>query len=225
MNRYRLVGLTAIAVLVAALATASTTLAAIPTFKPSTKNVISVTSGTGTLEVAGSGSESITCASDSGSGLLEPGGVTKDVLITFSSCVGKSSSGTTCKAMSLGGSSEAITTAGLSGELGEVAASEAKTTAGEYFAPESGKVFTTVLGSCIVETQVRGSIAGEVTPTLKSQTTGEVILSGAKGVMSIKKITTKAGGQTPSLTAFGSAVGSENTKEAITFKSGAVEVS
>jgi hypothetical protein len=225
MRLYRLLCVTSLAVLVVGLATASVASAAVPTFKPSTKNVIDIESGPGTLEATGS-KETITCQSDLGKALLEPGGQLDNILITYHECEGKNPSGLTCKAMSLGAPSEGlIVLNALDGELGEVATSEATNGAGIYLLPTSGKNFTTVLGTCIVESQIRGSIAGEISPTGKEELTGKISLVGAGGKMSIKKITTKSGGHEPSLTSFGSAISSDDSSETVHFLSNEVTVS
>ena len=219
MKLYRLAILTCVAVLAVGLAMASVA-SAIPTFKPGTANKFTTESGAGTLATSGNNG-SIACTSDSGTGEIVNANEAKGITVVFHGCVGTSSSGTTCKAMSKGQPEGLIATNTLRGLLGET--SEDTSKAAELFEPESGKVFVTPLASCLVEAAVEGSVAGEATPTGVSSKDGKVVFLGGSGVQSIKKVTVKSGGVSPKLTSFGLIASSEATTELILFAT-AVEV-
>lgn len=223
MKLYRLAGLICIAVLAVCLVGASAALAAGPTFKPSTKNPFTTSSGVGQLE--SSSGEKIECKKDTGHGEITGEATVGHVVVVFEECSGKKGT-TTCKVKSKGATgSEEIVIATTKGELGTVATTEATSGTGIYFTPESGKVFTTPEGSCITDAATEGSLAGEATPVGSSSTTGKVVFTGAAGNQSIKKITVKGTtSESPSLTAFGIVGVSENTTETVTYEK-AVEVS
>jgi hypothetical protein len=87
----------------------------------------------------------------------------------------------------------------LKGELGTVKGSEAATGVVLLILPESSKTWTTLAATeCSPESRVTGSIAAELAPTLKSQTT--VKLSVAPG--SVKQVNILGTTVEPLLVAF-----------------------
>jgi hypothetical protein len=217
MKLHRLAILTCVAVLAVGLAMASVA-SALPTFKPGTANKFTIDSGTWTL--AATNGESMACESDSGTGEIINEHEAAGITVVFHGCIG-TEGGKTCKIMTAGEPEGLLATITLRGLLGET--SEDTSKAAELVEPESGKVWWTPLGSCIITAAVEGSIAGEATPTGVSSKDGKVVFLGGEGSQSIKKVTVKSGGVSPKLTSFGVIAASEATTELILFTT-AVEV-
>lgn len=193
-----------------------------PEFKDSVKQTFKTSSGTSTLASA---LQSVTCSSDSGSGEVQ--GVSKvgNVVVTFSNCVAKEGEKAACTAKTDGGSTGIITTRTLDGELGLVAKAEAASGVGLLLLPETTKVFALISATCLEPAlfAVEGQIAGEATPIGVLSTTGQLILTGAVGNQSIKKITVLGTSIAPKLTAFSALQVSESTTESITYN-GPIEI-
>jgi hypothetical protein len=222
MKSYRLVVVICLGLLSVSLVTAAAAMAA-PEFKPSTAQTFTGTSGSGKL--TDSIGEEITCTSDSSSGEITGVDTVAKVLVTFKGCTGKkTSSEKACSVKSVGAAEGEIKTSSLKGELGTVAKAEATSEVGLDLEPEKQPFVSIEKATCTLGGAVEGSIAGEVTPVKKSQTTGELVfIQTANGTQKVKKITVLSGAKSPSLLAFGLVSSSEETTEKLTF-SKAVEV-
>jgi len=103
------------------------------------------------------------------------------IVVHFLGCKGKEGAGTECAVMSLGTLGESsILTATLHGVLGLALLGPGQpTTPAILFLPVKGKIFVTLLGSCIAEGAVSGNVAGIANPigthTLKGTINLEVI--------------------------------------------------
>lgn len=221
MKIARLVGLAFAAVLAVSAVVATAASAALPEFKPSTKQSFTTTSGTSTL--AGGGNE-VVCTADSSTGEITGATSVGSVIVKFTGCKSSGSGGSGCAQKSVGASgTEEIVTTTLNGLLGTVKSAEAASETGLYLAPASGKKFTTLAGTtCTPESAVTGTIAGEVTPKKVSQTTGKLIFTASNKKEKIKAIGIPTGEVSPELVAF-SETATESTSEEVKFTK-AVEV-
>lgn len=219
MKQLRLVSLLFLAASAMGLVGTSQVLAAIPTFKPATKQTLKFLSTTLKLEDALGGI--ITCEDGKGNGTVTGAGTVGLIQISFFHCEGGTAT-VKCGVRSVGSTNGGeIQFNTLKGELGEVTAG-ATSKSGLYLVPESGNVFTTAEGSCINAAALEGGVVGEFTPVRVSQVTNKLVFLGGGGSQSIKAVTTKAGGKTPSLIYNGGSLSVGNIEE-LTF-SNAIEV-
>lgn len=223
MKISRLAGLVVGLVLAASLAVGSVASAASdPQFLGTFPTKFTALSLAGILATA---NNNVKCTHDTLTGTILGPAKVSNVVVTFTGCTGKEGTKEECPAKSAGGTTGSIVTKTLDGELGLVATGEAKSGAGLLLLPETGKVFVEIACAAFepTETAIEGSVAGEVTPLDVSSTTGKVLLGGAGGVQSIKKITVLGTSIEPKLKAFGTLVASESTEESILFEH-AIEV-
>jgi hypothetical protein len=220
MQQHRLVGVLAVVALALCLVEAPVASAVIPTFKPATTQTFKVASQTVKIEDS---TGAITCEDSKGNGEIIGEANVKAVQISLFHCEGQGFGSTTkCNVMSTGSTNGGeIQFKTLKGELGEVT-SGATSKSGLLLLPETGRVFATVLGTCLNESAIEGAITGEATPVRVSQITNKLVFLGAAGSQSIKNVTTKVMGQAVSLKGFGLPI-SINTTEEVTY-SIAVEV-
>jgi hypothetical protein len=219
MKIARLVGVMLVAVLAMSLVAASASSAA-PTFKPASG---SLTAKGGTSVLKG-GSDTVTCAKNEAAGAISSASLVGPFTIHFLECTSSTTGSTAkCSIKNLNGPAEGlIITSTVHGVLGTVLPSGE---AGLLILPTSGKVFVTLeKNACTPETKVSGSVAGAVSPTGKSQTTGKLVLKtvGGTGKEEIAKIDTATGLAEPELVAF-TETATETTEDSITF-SAPVEV-
>jgi len=217
MKIARLAGLMFAAILAISLAVASVASAA-PEFKPA-EGTFTGTSGVGTLK---GGSETVVCAKDTNSGTISSATLAGNVLIHFLECTSSGATKSGCKVNSVGASEGLILTTTLHGILGTVLGNGGGV--GLLLLPISGKRFVTLASNeCTKETAVTGDIAGLVSPTGKSQTTGKLSFTTSNKKQLIKTIDLSSGGSVePELVAY-SATATEETEDSITF-SKAIEV-
>jgi hypothetical protein len=174
----------------------------------------------GYLFANASGSFRIKCESDATKGEISGPKTVGKVVVTFKKCRGIKGS-EECPVKSVGAvGPEEIVTNELSGELGTVAAAEAPDSeTGLDFRPTTGTVFVKLIGTpttCIPETNVTGSVIGEVEPVKIMDTTGELIYS-VVGTKKTKQGIQKIGAEAKdTLTSFGVEVGLES-EGAVTF--------
>ncbi len=200
----RLLGLSAVVVVVMSFVAAGTASASSPEFVNAAKTGVKVsltgTSGTSKLTTVG---QEVTCATSSSTGeVTTNSGNASNVHVTFSTCTGKKGA-TSCAAHSTGKTNEIVTNT-LKGALGTVKTTEAASGQGLVLSPASGSSFVKIEGTCLspTTTSVEGSVAGEVSPLNKQQTTGKLVLSAPSGVQAIKSITVAGTVQKPKLEAF-----------------------
>lgn len=183
--RIKTITLAALAVLAASAVTASAALAA-PEFSKA-KDTFTTSSGESVL--AGTGL-TITCKKDTGKGE-----------VTSKTTVTGTVSFEGCKGEILGNKCPETISSTLVGTLGEVAKAEATSEVGLLFKAKEGAFAEFKCGS--LNFKVTGSVAGEVTPTKTSSTTGKVIFALSGGAQKIKEITIEGKKEKPSLKAFG----------------------
>jgi hypothetical protein len=117
-----------------------------------------------------------------------------------------------------------IVTSTLKGELGTVKTSEAASGVGLILEPETTKkLYLLAENECELETQVAGSIAGEVSPIGSSQTTGKLVFAVTGSKQDIREIGLLGTVKKLGLNAFGFSLTQEST-ESLEYAS-AVEVS
>jgi hypothetical protein len=218
MKIARLVGLTLVAILavsavVASAASANAEFKVLPT-----SSAFTGTGGTGSLIA---GNEKVECTANTTAGTITSMDKVGKVTVDFTGCKLVNTKGT-CTIKSVGSSTEGlIITNALSGLLGTVASSEAKSQVGLLLKPETSpfvKLAATPAPCSSPETSVLGSIAGEVETTSKSQTTGKLNFTVSSGNQAIKTITTLEGSKKPELEAFG-VLATEATEDVIKFAS------
>jgi hypothetical protein len=219
MKLSRLLSAVLAAVFALCLVAAASASAAAPVFN-TTKDKVTSKSGAGVLEHTLTG-EKIECTGDSSkTGEVTSTNTVGHIQVIFTGCKGKNGS-TTCKAKSTGATgAEEIITSTVKGTLGE--SKESKTGVGILFEPESGTKFTEVEGSvsgCLTKAEVKGTVAGEITPINTTSKTGKIVFTGAAGSQSIKNITVNGSNKKPKLEALSGFVEvSENTTEEVNFE-------
>jgi hypothetical protein len=168
--------------------------------------------------------ESVTCTKDTSTGEITGEATIGSLRVTYNGCTGKSG-GTVCSVKSVGAKNggEILTTT-LKGELGLVATSEATSGVGLLIAPLSGAEFAQLQGSCIVEGDLEGSVAGEIAPVNSLQGTSKLtFLASSTAKQKIARITVKGTSKRPELLDFGLVNVSEEASEVLTFEE-AVEI-
>ncbi|MGD1058762.1 MAG: hypothetical protein ABR992_15265, partial [Solirubrobacteraceae bacterium] len=192
-----------------------------PEFEPSTKQKVTVTSGTTKLVA---GTESVTCSSDESSGEVSSSTLIGNLAIHFSGCKSSGSKGSNCTVKSVGASEGAISTSTLHAILGvTLPEPETGSEVGLLLLPSSGKTITELAANaCTVTTKVTGSLAGLVEPLGVSQKTGKVLFSVTSGKQNIKDIDLPAGLVAAELVAF-STTATEESSESLTYEK-AIEV-
>jgi len=221
MKIARLAGLVFVAVVVMGLVGASFASASEPLFVPANGKFGELVVGTSGLSIlfANNGTILAHCEKDVFHGVLSSSLLIGNATVHYLGCVSATSPfGTTCP-LNVGG---LILTKNLHGILGLILPSRET---GILFLPTSGKVFAEFeKNECTEETSVSGSIAGLITPTGKSQTTGKVIFAANGNTESILDIdlTHGLGLVAPKLTAFTTAA--TLTQEELVEFSGATEV-
>jgi hypothetical protein len=142
------------------------------------------------------------------------------LLMHWLKCEATSEGKPNCKVNSPGAGEGEIVSNTLKGELGEVAASEATSKRGLLLKPETGKaLFTVEKAACITFAgSAEGSIAGEISPVGKSQTTSKLVfVEAGTGKQQIKQLTVKPGkSEAPSLT-FGFLSAAEEATDDLAF--------
>lgn len=135
----------------------------------------------------------------------------------------KSGAGTLCTAKSSGAAEGEIVTASVKAQLGTVKPGEAASGVGLLLTPEAGSIFFTLAtNACSPETVFNGSVAGEVSPIGKLQSTGKLIYGVTSGAQNIKSITVAGITKSPELEAFGAAYTFASSND-LTY-AGAVEI-
>jgi hypothetical protein len=159
----------------------------------------------------------IRCGKDTDAGEITGPKTVGKVTVTFEECKGfKGSEECTVHSLSPVGPAGTIITKELSGELGSVAAAEAPDSeVGLDLKATTGTSFALLVGSstsCIPETNVTGSVIGEVEPVKIMDTSGELIYSvfGGQGKHNKQGIQKFVGGEKDTLTAFGVEAGFES---------------
>jgi hypothetical protein len=124
----------------------------------------------------------ISCIASTSEGKLKSTKEVEAVTTKLTGCTAKKGEAKTeceVKSSSPEGSKEEVVTKELKGRLGSVAKSEAASEVGLLLEPVTGSVYVTLKGSaeCLPKetSEVKGSVIGEVTPTKKEQTTGELL--------------------------------------------------
>jgi hypothetical protein len=195
--------------------------------KTPVKTKVTGTSGAAVLTAGG---QKVSCKEDTNSGKAGLGSI-KNITVIFKGCSSENAkTKAKCEVQSKAskGGAGVVETNELSGELGEVAAAEAKSEVGLLLVPASGNVFVTLEGTCLQvnPTAVEGSIVGEVTPTKTLSTEGKVVFALTKAAQSIKKFErgrAEIGGKedekvTPKLTVFNGKAATEETTDTNTFE-------
>jgi hypothetical protein len=214
MKIARLASLMLVAILAVGLAVASMASAA-PEFKP-TGAAVTGTGGTGTFTAGG---ETVVCAKDVTTATVTSVTLIGNIVIHLLECTAKTSTGTTCPLMSAGAPLEnLILSKTLHAVLGLILPRPATgSDVALVLLPVSGSQFVTVLGSCVEESAVTGTIAGLVEPVGTSTTKGTLTFGVTSGVQNIKEVDLSTGGVVkPKFTAFGGTATAEAT-EAGTF--------
>jgi hypothetical protein len=167
----------------------------------------------------------IRCGKDTDVGEINGAKTVGAVKVIFKECEGVGANEETCPVKSVGAANAGeIVTEELVGELGLVAAAEAPSSeTGLALKPAAGvgKPFVKLIGTpttCIPETNVTGSVIGEVEPVKTMDTTGELIF-GVKGGESKKNkqtIQKLVGDEKDTLEAFGAIAGFES-EDSITY--------
>jgi hypothetical protein len=172
------------------------------------------------------GTYQIRCGKDTVTGEITGPKAVSKVKVTFTECKGyKGAEECTVKSIAPSpvGVAGEIKTNELSGELGLVAAAEAPSSeTGLAFKPTTGTSFVLLIGSattCIPESNVTGSVIGEVEPVKIMDTTGELIfgVKGGKNEHNVQTIQKIVGVAKDTLTAFVTEVGLES-EDSITFE-------
>jgi hypothetical protein len=164
--------------------------AAKPEFKPASGKFTSK-SGTSILSVPAV-KNVVTCKKDTNKGEITSPTSVGHVVVTFTEC--ESKIGTTAKACTVkskspkGVADNEIITNTLKGDLGT--SKEATDGVALVLEPASGKVFVELESECLTVSpaKVEGMVAGEVTPTEKSQKTGKLIYELTGTEQKIKKV-------------------------------------
>jgi hypothetical protein len=204
MKIARLAGLMAIAILAVGLVAASAAFAE-PAFNPASGQTFTATSGEGKL-TASNGTNIVKCKKSSSTGNVSSSTLVGGIVVHFLECQSSGNSGSTfCTVKSVGAAEGLILTQTLHGILGLILP-KTGTGVGLLLLPSTAgsKKFVTLAGNaCTVETQVTGSVAGEVSPVGVSQTTGTLKLALSGGKQAIKDFDLSSGGLVkPELTAF-----------------------
>lgn len=204
MKIARLSGAVFIAVLAMSAIVANAASAAEPEFKAAKFPVaVTGTSGLGVGSTWQGGT--LHCKSDhfTGSVILGAHTLSGGVLIGLGCVTIKGSK--ECPQKTVGASGpEEIVTRTLKGELGTVKTSEATSGVGLLLEAETTKkLYLLAENECELETEVAGSIAGEVSPIGSSQTTGKLVFGVTSGKQNIQKIAVLGTVKEPELNAFG----------------------
>jgi hypothetical protein len=181
---------------------------------------LTATTGATTL-LANGGTETVTCSSGTGSGEVAAAKEIGQLVLHFTGCTSSGATKSGCSVKSIGATAEGlISTQTLRGLLGLVLPGS---TVGLLLLPSSGKKVTALAGNgCTVETTVTGSVAGELSPVGRSQTTGKLVLSTTGGKQNITDIDIEGGLVKPELVAFATTA-SETASYAISYAT-AIEV-
>ncbi len=180
VRRIKIVGMALVAVFAAfavGVSTASAMIENAEFSKEGTNNGFTGKNRAGLEPTLDSVAGTIKCKSDTSKGRISGGagsvGIEK-VVITYKECKGKYTE--ECAVKSTGAATEEIKTAELRGTLARILSKEATSEVGLVFAGPGG-VFVTLEGTClpVTPTKVTGKLAGEMTPTNKSQSKGELI--------------------------------------------------
>jgi hypothetical protein len=218
MKIARLAGLMLVAVMALSLTVASAAFAEAE-FKP-VGGTFKGTSSTTNKLVAGT--NTITCKANTSSGTISNAFLAGGVTVSFTGCTSKKGAeGAACTAKSVGAAEGSIVTNTLHGVLGLIVPKGTGTGVALDLLPleaAEGVFVDIAKNSCTVETAVEGSVAGEVSPVGKSQTTGALLFDPSGTTQTIKEITLSSNGAAvkPGLKAFG-ATATQETTEALTF--------
>lgn len=182
---------------------------------------LKVTGGISKLTTGGS---SVSCTNDSGTGEITGETTVGRLVITFTGCRSKNGSGPECTVKSTSAKTGGeLVTRTLKGEVGEVAPGEEPPGAGLVLAPETAKNLMTIEGNaCTVETQVSGSLAGELSPISSKQVTSKLNFNVTSGKQIIQEIDVLGSVKQLELEAFGSSA-AEEAAAALTYEE-AVEI-
>jgi hypothetical protein len=180
MKYLRLMGIAILAIFAVSAIAASTASAAKVTYSGNGK--FTVTSGEGKLETVGG--TTVTCKNDVGNGQLgKNAATTAELTVSFTGCalLGK-------KCTSTGGTVGLIDTVKLLATLGDI---KAKEVGGVLLKPASGTAFLVPVKCGETEFAVKGSIIGEFTTKLDTQTNALAVSfalkTGEKGKQTITK--------------------------------------
>lgn len=197
MRSTRLAGLALVAVLVVSLIVASIASGA-PEFKPTGATF----TASGKHLIIEAEREPVECAAYMWSGEISKPTLAGNVFIRFLACTGKNFDGETCPVMSWGAQlSNLIATNTLHGVLGLVLPTPASGSDVALVLLPTTQPWLTILGSCIVESALEGSVAGLVEPVGVSSTTDKIIFGVTSGKQNIKDVDLSTGGLTrPKLT-------------------------
>lgn len=224
MRSIRLAGLVLVAVLAVSLVASSTASAAGPLFVTSGKPTFTAP-GKHLLILTTATTDFVECAQYSWSGEVSSATLEGNIHIHFLECTGKNTSGGECPAMSPGAPLEnLIITRTLHGVLGLALPKPASgSDAGLLLLPNQQPILT-LLGSCILETALEGSVAGLVEPVGVSSTTDKIVFGVTSGKQDITDIDLTTGGLVaPKLSVFGVNDGTLEASDEFTF-SAKVEV-
>ncbi len=222
MTLPRLVGLTFVALLALAAVMAPMASASNHEFAmlPTGSKAFTSTSGTAVLTA---GTNVITCASNATSGEITQMDAVTKLKVKFVGCK-TANGGPVCTAKSVGAAEGEIATVTLKGQLGTVKTTEAATGVGLLLSPETGSKFVVIAANaCTPETSVNGSVAGEISPVKKLQSTGKLIIGVTGGVQNIKSIAILGVNKSAELEAFGLAATQQISNE-LAFPGGPVEI-
>jgi hypothetical protein len=184
MRYLRLIGIAILAVTAISAIAASSASAMKLTYSGAGK--FTVTSGAGTLETVGG--VQVTCKTDLGTGQLgKSPATTAELTVSFSECeaLGK-------KCTSSGGASGLIDTVKLLATFGEV---KTKEVGGALLKPASGTAFLVPVKCGATALAVTGSVIGEFTTKLDTQTNLVTLLFGLKAGEKVKQAITKFVGE------------------------------
>ena len=217
MKIVRLAGLVSAAIMAVSLVAVSAAFAA-PEFNPSSKVLLLGTSATSTLS-AGSGTENVSCATDTSHGEITSATLAGNITVHFLNCKGTNAAGATCLVKSEGApTGNLIITKTLHGLLGLVLGegTNSASDVGLLLLPGSGKQFVTLQGSCLAggETIVTGLVAGLLEPIGKLVHTAKLVLTVKGTSQAITDIDVSGGSLvTPKLTAFSTGATEQATEE------------
>jgi hypothetical protein len=187
-----------------------------PRFTPlEGKYPVSTTGSGGSVALETASTKPISCTSSTTTGSITGPRKVGSVTITFSGCHSNEGSGCTVKGGGAG--TGKITTNTLDGELG--LATQSTLAIALLLLPTSGTEFVKIEGSCLLAspTAVNGSVAGEINPINRSESSAKLIFSGSGGKPTITSVKVLSTTVKPSLKAFSLLEASENASAALTF--------
>jgi hypothetical protein len=186
-----------------------------PEFSP-TGATVSLAGGTVKMTVE---NVPIVCSTTSAGGKIASATTVGGLIMKLTGCVATAGS-ERCTIKTVGASEGEISLRTLKGTLGTVKLTESSTEVGLLLEAETEKTMTEFLGnSCIKESFMTGSIAGEVLPVEVDQKTGKLVFGVSSGKQDITRISTSSRVVEPELHAFSEPV-TEEFSDSLTYSVG-----